>query len=119
MTRPSFIPDHVEIANAGYRGMPGRYSLVVNGHALGELVDLGDDYWGWNDAVMGRHWNWNHRGVRMGEWLQQRAHRAFPEATVRRLWASWQQARKTHGPQTKPVLAIAGRVSDAIWNACV
>jgi len=92
---------------------------MVEGRPLGELVDLGNDHWGWDDAVMGRHWNWNNPGRNMGEWLEQRAHRAFPEALVRRLWPSWQKARETHGSQSKPTLEIAGRVSDAIWNACV
>ena len=43
-----------------------------------------------------------------------------PAATVGYwMWPEWEQARETHGSQTKPSLAIAGRISDAIWNACV
>lgn len=119
MSPPSFIPDHVIVHTPGYRGTPGRYGLTLNGTPLGELVHLGCDQWGWDDAVMGHHWNWNLRGRAMGEWLEQRAHPRFPEALVRRLWPEWEQARKTHGPQTKPALAIAGRIADAIWNTCV
>jgi len=116
---PPFIPDHVTVHTPGYRGTPGRYGLTLNGALLGELVHLGCDQWGWDDAVMGHHWNWNLRGRAMGEWLEQRAHPRFPEALVRRLWPEWEQARKTHGPQTKPALAIAGRIADAIWNTYV
>jgi len=85
------IPEQAraEPYGACYRTHSMQQHVLVGNLSIGVLHELGSDRWGFDDAILGRIYNWNNSPKEMRAFLVKRCRPNFPTSQVTRLFQAW------------------------------
>jgi hypothetical protein len=113
------IPEHarVEPYGACYRTHSVQQCVLVGNLPIGVLHELGSDKWGFDDAILGRIYNWNNGPKEMRAFLAKRCRPDFPTSQVARLFQTWQalwDAEGRFGPKSEAARVALNAAVDGI-----